>query len=75
MPDEKDKNRDSENAKSYLFRFNFVKMLKEKLRSLTEDEKETDSEEIRSIVYLLKKYGYKMLRVVEKTECSKNKTV
>lgn len=58
MPDDKDKNRESENAKSYLFRFHFIKMLKEKLRSLTEDETETDPEEIRSLVYLLKKYGY-----------------
>lgn len=58
MPDENDKNRESENINSYLFRFHFVKMLKEKLQSVTDDEKETDPEEIKSIVYLLKKYGY-----------------
>lgn len=61
MPEEKKGSQDPENGTSYFFRFQFVKMLKEKLRSITEDQKETDPEEIKSIVYLLKKYGYTSL--------------
>lgn len=47
-----------EDPNSFWFRFRFVKMLKGKLESVTKDEKTTDPDEIKSIVYLIKKYGY-----------------
>lgn len=56
MSEENKSESSSDTKTSYLFRFQFVKMLKERLQSVTEDEKETDPEEIKSIVYLLRKY-------------------